>query len=35
MEIRQKLHCQFVAIHVPTEALEAEEKEELKYIKVG
>ena len=32
MEIRWKLHCQVVAIHVPTLALEMEEQEELKNL---
>ena len=32
MEISWKLHCQIVAAHVPTEALEVEEKEELKNL---
>ena len=30
MEIRRKLHHQVVGTHVPTEALEVKEKEELK-----
>ena len=30
MEIRWKLHCHVVATHVPTQALQVEEKEELK-----
>ena len=29
MEIRWKLHCQVVVTHVPIQALEVEEKEEL------
>ena len=32
MEIRWKLHCQVVATHVPTWALEVKEKEELKNL---
>ena len=32
MEIRWKLHCQVVAIHVPTLQLEVEEEEELKNL---
>ena len=30
MEIRWKRHCQVVVTHVPTQALEEEEKVELK-----
>ena len=32
MEIRWELHCQVVATHVSTWALEVEEKEELKNL---
>ena len=32
MEIRWTLHCQVVATHVPNQALEMEEKEELKNL---
>ena len=32
MEIRWKLHCQVVATHIPTQALEVKEKEELKNL---
>ena len=36
MEIRWKLHCQVVATHVPTLALEVKEKKELKnLLKLG
>ena len=35
MEIRWKLHCQVVVTHVPTQALEGEEKEELKDYESG
>ena len=32
MEIKWKLHCEVVATHVSTEALEVEEKEELENL---
>ena len=35
MEIRWKLHCQVVVTHVPTQALEVEEKKELKDCESG
>ena len=35
MEIRWKLHCQVVVTHVPTQAMEVEEKEELKGCESG
>ena len=35
MEIRWKRHCQVVVTHVPTQALEVEEKEELKDSESG
>ena len=35
MEIRWKLYCQVMALHVPTQALEVEEKKELKTCESG
>ena len=35
MEIRRKLHCQVVATHVLTQALEVEEKEGRKNCESG
>ena len=32
MEVKWKFHCQVVATHVSTEALEVEEKEELENL---